>query len=307
MHQPMRPFPLPLITAICVLLLSFGPTALAQASAEMSVDTLNQLDAMGRKQGWWTITAPAPDKPGYTNGQLIEEGRYANSKRVGRWKRYWPNGKVMSEISYQMGRPRGDYRTYYPDGRVEEQGTWDLDRNTGVFKRWHPNGQLAQDFVFDANGTRNGVQKYYHENGQLEVEVNIKEGKEDGTLKRYYANGDLQQVAEFNGGVINASNSKYIKPVHKVETPKPEPSAKPAPERTTEEVTNAVRFRDNGYNTLYDRQLRLSQQGEFMNGKLWNGKYYRYDKATGELIKIEVYTDGRYTGNAVITEEDKAR
>jgi antitoxin component YwqK of YwqJK toxin-antitoxin module len=46
--------------------------------------------------------------------QLIEEGRYANSKRVGLWRRYWPNGNTMSEITYQMGRPRGGYKTYYP-------------------------------------------------------------------------------------------------------------------------------------------------------------------------------------------------
>jgi antitoxin component YwqK of YwqJK toxin-antitoxin module len=208
-------------------------------------------------------------------------------------------------VNYVMGLPRGDYKTFYPDGKTEEQGTWDLDRNTGGFKRWHPNGQLAQDFIFNSYGVRNGAQKYYHENGQLEVEVNIKDGKEEGTLKRYYANGDLQQTAQFNGGVVNEANSKYIKPVHKVEAEKPDPNAKVAPVRTQEEVTNAVVFRENGYNTLYDKQLRISQQGEFHNGKLWDGKYYRYNKA-GELSKIEVYIDGRYAGNAVITDEDKA-
>ncbi len=293
-----------LLPVCFLLLLSLGQAARAQANRGQ-VDTLNVLDEMGRKQGWWRITAPKEDKPGYTDGQLIEEGRYNNSKRTGLWKRYWPSGKLMSEINYRMGRPTGEYTTYYPDGKTEEKGTWDLDRNTGIFKRWHPNGQLAQDFLFNDYGVRNGVQKYYHENGQLEVEVNIKEGKEDGTLKRYYANGDLQQVAEFNGGVINASNSKYIKPVHKVEAPKPDATAKPAPERKAEEVTNAVAFRENGFNTLYDRQLRLSQQGEFKSGKLWNGKYYRYNGA-GELYRIEVYQDGRFAGTAVITEEDKA-
>lgn len=279
-------------------------TAFAQANTGAQVDTLNRMDDAGRKQGWWQINAPKADKPDYNNGQLIEEGRYSNGKRIGLWRRYWPNGKMMSEITYVMGLPRGDYKTFYPDGKVEEQGTWDLDRNTGGFKRWHANGKLAQDFVFNSYGTRNGLQKYYHENGQLEVEVNIKDGKEDGTLKRYYANGDLQQTAQFNGGVINEANSKYIKPAHKVEPEKPDATAKAAPVRTQEEVTNAVLFRDNGYNTLYDKQLRISQQGEFRNGKLWDGKYYRYGK-TGELSKIEVYLDGRYAGNAVITDEDK--
>jgi antitoxin component YwqK of YwqJK toxin-antitoxin module len=39
----------------------------------------------------------------------------------------------------------------------------------------------------------------------------VEQGKEDGTLKRYTADGQLQQVAQFNDGVINAANSKYIK------------------------------------------------------------------------------------------------
>lgn len=288
-----------------VLLLASGPGAFATVQLPgAAADTMNMVDGMGRKQGWWRVNAPVPDKPDYTAGQLVEEGRYVNSKRDGVWKRYWPNGKVMSEITYAGGRPRGAYRTYYPDGRAEEQGTWDLDRNTGAFKRWHPNGQLAQDFTFNPYGVRDGVQRYYHENGQLEVEVTVKEGREEGTLKRYYANGDLQQVAQFNNGVINEANSKYIKAVHKEAAPAPEPATHAAPERQADEMTNAVLFRENGYNTLYDKQLRISQQGEFNTGKLWNGKYYRYNKS-GELYRIEVYIDGRYAGNAPITDEDK--
>ncbi len=285
------------------LVLVLANTLAVQASG-MAQDTLNRVDELGRKQGWWRVTAPAPERPGYQNGQLVEEGRYTNSKRIGMWRRYWPNGQTMSEITYAMGRPQGNYRTFYPSGKVEEQGTWDLDRNTGAFKRWHPNGQLAQDFTFDQFGTRNGVQRYYHENGQLEVEVSIKDGKEDGTLKRYYANGDIQQVAQFNGGVINESNSKWIKPVHKEEEPKPDPAAKPAPARSEEEVTNAVLFRENGYNTLYDKQLRITQQGQFHNGNLFDGKVYKYGK-NGVLSRIDVYVSGRYAGQGVITDEDK--
>ncbi|MBL7981674.1 MAG: toxin-antitoxin system YwqK family antitoxin [Flavobacteriales bacterium] len=279
---------------------AIGPS-FAQASTEM--DTLNRVDEMGRKQGYWKFVAPATEKPGYPDGALVEEGRYANSKRVGVWRRYWPNGKVMSEINYQMGRPKGEYKTFYPNGKVEEQGTWDLDRNTGKFQRWHPNGQLAQDFVFNAYGVRDGEQKYYHENGKLAVQVTVEEGKEDGTLKRYTADGQLQQVAEFNDGVINAANSKYIRSVPKAEEVKVDPKAPAAPEVSATETTNAVAFRENGYNTLYDRQLRISQQGEFVNGRLWDGKRYIYD-ANGILSRIQVYKGGRYAGDAVITPED---
>ena len=299
MSFPKRPLFL-LASALLVISLQ---CSFAQAGT-MVQDTLNRVDEMGRKQGFWKVTAPNMDKPGYSDGQLIEEGRYTNSKRIGLWKRYWPNGKVMSEITYQMGRPRGAYRTYYPSGRTEEQGNWDLDRNTGKFQRYHPNGQLAQDFVFTPDGVRDGEQKYYHENGQLAVQVNVEQGKEDGTLKRYTPDGQLQQVAEFNDGVINAANSKYLKPVPKAEEVKVDPKAAPAPAVTAEETTNAVTFRENGYNTLYDRQLRISQQGEFKQGRLYDGRRYTYDK-DGILQRIQVFKQGRYSGDAVITDEDR--
>lgn len=265
----------------------------------------NQVDANGKKQGYWKITAKAGSHPGYKLGVLVEEGTYSNNRRSGVWKRYWPNGKVKSEINYERGIPKGPYKTYYPSGKVEELGAWDLDRNTGDFKRYHPNGKLAQDFKFNEYGLRDGKQKYYHENGTLAVEVDIKEGKEDGTLKRFYANGDVQEISEFNGGVINAANSKYLKPVKKETAAKPAPSAKPAPAVSSEEKTNdAIRFKPNGYNTLYDRQLRLSQSGEYRNGKLFNGKRYKY-ATNGELDKIEIFVQGRFAGYGVITEGEK--
>jgi antitoxin component YwqK of YwqJK toxin-antitoxin module len=279
------------------------PASFAQANTA-SVDTLNRVDEMGRKQGYWRFVAPATEKPGYPDGALVEEGRYTNSKRIGTWRRYWPNGTVMSEITYQMGRPKGEYKTYYPSGKVEESGSWDLDRNTGKFQRYHPNGKLAQDFVFNENGQRDGEQKYYHENGQLEVSVQIKEGREEGTLKRYTADGQLQQVAQFNGGVINEANSRYIRSVPKAAEVKPEANAPAAPAVTSEEKPNAVAFRENGWNTLYDKQLRLSQQGEFKNGRLWDGKRYTYDK-DGLLTRIQIYKAGKYMGDAVITDEDR--
>ncbi len=289
------------ITVLLCMLAAMGPTW-AQASTDQ--DTLNRVDDMGRKHGYWRFVAPSTEKAGYPDGALVEEGRYNGGKRVGLWRRYWPNGKVMSEITYQMGRPKGAYTTYYPSGQVEEQGTWDLDRNTGKFQRWHPNGQLAQDFVFNAYGVRDGEQKYFHENGNLAVQVRIEEGKEEGTLKRYTADGQLQQVAEFNDGVVNPANSRYIRSVPKTEDVKADPKAAPAPAVTPAETTNAVAFRENGFNTLYDRQLRISQQGEFVNGRLYDGKRYMYD-TNGILTRIQVYKGGRYAGDAVITDEDR--
>ena len=56
----MHPFRRTLLHALGALVL-LVQTAVAQAHAGR--DTLNILDAQGRKQGWWQVTAPKVEKP----------------------------------------------------------------------------------------------------------------------------------------------------------------------------------------------------------------------------------------------------
>ena len=58
----------------------------AEANAN-AADTLHQLDTDGKKQGWWQVEGPLPDRPDYTAGQLFEEGRYTDNRRIGTWRR----------------------------------------------------------------------------------------------------------------------------------------------------------------------------------------------------------------------------
>jgi antitoxin component YwqK of YwqJK toxin-antitoxin module len=284
-----------------LLVLFAGKAATAQAGTASS-DTLNRLDEQGRKQGWWRITAPVDRKPGYDTGAVVEEGCYRNDRRTGTWKGYWPNGRVKSKITYAGGLPQGAYSLYYENGQIEEQGTWDLDRNTGAFKRWHANGKLAQEFLFDQFGTRNGEQKYYHENGQLAVDVTIKDGREEGSLKRYFSNGELQETAQFTAG--DATPGSFRTYQSREPGPNPAPPGEASPGKTSNLNTNSAEFRANGWNTLYDGQHRLAQQGQYRNGQLLHGKVYKYDR-NGILRRIQVYSNGRYIGNAQLTEDDK--
>lgn len=290
------------IPTICLVMGLAAQCTWAQAGT--GVDTLNRTDDLGRRQGWWKVEAPVPEKPQYAAGQLVEEGRYADNRRMGTWVRYWPNGKLLSRISYVSGRPKGEYKTWYEDGTPEEEGSWDLDRNIGHFKRWHPNGQPAQEFTFDTNGLRNGEQKYYRENGNLEAEVSVRQGREEGVLKRYYPNGDLAETTDFDGGVADAGSFKTYAPKHKAATLPAPADAVAAPVRRAEETPNSGAFKIDGWNTLYDMQHRLAQQGQYRNGHLWDGKVYKYNK-DGILTGVEIYANGRYAGKGLLTEDDK--
>ncbi len=268
----------------------------------------NQVNAEGRRDGHWVVKGTDSKKPGYAPTATVEEGDYANGRKVGVWKTFYPGGKLKNEITFVSGRPKGPYTTYYENGQIEEQGSWATTKNTGAFKRFYPNGQVQQDFTFNASGKREGPQKYYYENGQLMIEGNWNGGKETGEVKEYFENGKVKSVKVYNDGKMDASKSTFNEsaPEAKAVAVEPEPVKDENNEvkRTvvvtkTEDKPNIGFFDGNGQHTLYNKNRQISQKGMFKNGRLIDGKIYRYDQ-NGILLKIEVYAGGKYVGDGVI-------
>ncbi len=272
-------------------------------------DTINRVDEEGLKQGYWVIDGSMKNIPGFGPDQVIEEGRYKDSRKTGLWKKYYPNGNLKSKITYKRSRPKGPYTLYYKNGNVEEKGKWEYNKNVGDFKRYHKNGEVAQDFQFNDNGKSEGVQKYYHENGQLEVKVKKKNGKEDGVMKRYYKNGKLKEKKVFNDGKVKPGTvEKYEKKGGSEE----EVDAVDDRQATVDEEKENPRTGDKedderiseGYHTLYNDDNQVTKTGYFKNGRLWKGKWRKYDE-NGVLKKIEIYRKGKYIGDAPLPNEEE--
>lgn len=270
--------------------------------SSFGIDGQNQIDDNGKRQGYWVITGSMTTEKGYSAKAKVEEGEYLDNRKEGVWKKYWPSGTLKTEISYSSGKPKGKYSVYYKNGQLEEVGNWNKNKNTGEFKRFYENGNPQQEFFFSDNGKRNGVQKYFYENGQLEVIVSIINGKEDGVMKRYYENGKLKEEKTMTGGVLSPNGIKSYDKNPKPYVAKSNSKAKESSMVTENERPNIKEFDPNGQNTLYNKRLQKTQVGIFKSGRLWEGRWYRYD-TNGLLIKIEVYKQGRYFGTTV--ESDK--
>jgi len=257
-------------------------------SISCSLFAQNQTNEAGRKVGYWKLTGADKPTPGYDESTVVEEGEFQDGRKVGLWKAYYPSGKLKSEITHENGRPKGPYTTYYENGQIEERGNWVLNKNMGKFTR-------------------------YYENGQLMIEGNWNGGKEDGAVKEYYANGDLMSVRVFNGGKMDAAKSQFK------EASTPAVAVKDDPEpvnddnnkvKTTiavsqqEAAPNIGRFDSNGPHTLYNKNRQIHQKGIFKNGRLMDGKIYKYSK-DGILETIEIYSNGQYVGEGVITVDMK--
>ena len=286
---------------------------LALISISCSLFAQNQTNEAGRKIGYWKLTGADKPMPGYSESAIVEEGEFSEGRKIGMWKAYFPSGKLKSEITHDNGRPKGPYTTYYENGQIEERGNWGLNKNMGKFTRYYENGQVQQDFTFDDTGKRNGAQKYYHDNGQLMIEGDWNGGKEDGAIKEYYSNGDIKSIRVFNGGKMDAAKSEF----KKASTPAVAMNAEPEPVKDAnnnvkktytvskqEAAPNIGVFDGNGPHTLYNKNRQIQQKGIFKNGRLMDGKIYKYSR-DGILEVIEIYSGGQYVGDGVITADMK--
>lgn len=287
---------------ILILVFIVYQVSLAQSYELYNKDTINFVDTEGRKQGFWIIFNRTKKLPNYNDDQKVEEGKFVDSKKGGLWKEFFPNGNVKNKITFKGNRPNGYAIIYHENGKISEEGMWKGNRWVGNYKLYYENGQVAQEFKFNETGKREGPQKYFYENGQLMIEGTWAEGKESGVLKEYYENGDLRAEKNFNGGTLDPATSKTYEPKKPIAPEKTEPVV--APKIVVDVKNEAPNLKNQVFNgegkwTLYNKNKQISKDGIFSKGRLVEGKVYHYSD-DGILMRIAVYKEGKYVGDAVI-------
>lgn len=270
-------------------------------------DTINYVDALGKKQRKWIVFGRTKPNTCYTPDGKVEEGNYSDNKKIGKWTEYFCNGNMKSRIEYQNGRPDGYAIMYHENGKISEEGTWKNNRWVGPYKLYYENGNVQHEFNFNQNGKREGEQTYRYETGEVMIKGNWIGGKENGTVTEYYADGSIKKTVNYNNGETDvASIKEFDPPKDKPVIAQKEKEIKGAPKKEdmvvkkTEEVDPGKKQTGpiilNGYHTTYINKM-ISKQGVFADNTLMDGKAYFYD-SNGLLKRIAVYKEGRYVGDA---------
>ena len=286
--------------------------------AQSGTDSINVTDAEGKRQGKWVVTNKLlkPPLPGYADDQKVEEGRYADGKKIGIWTAYYPNNVMKNRITFEQGRPFGKAIMYHENGKVAEEGLWRNNRWVGDYKLYYENGNVQHEFKFNTNGKREGVQVYRNEEGEKIIEGEMKDSKEVGVWKEWYDNGDLKAEKAFNDGALDAANTKTYAQKGPVEAkvidktleedaPKGpkiiivDANEKPNP-GTTKDPSKP--WNGEGQNKLFRPDKQISKDGEFKKFKLVNGKTFIYN-TNGILERIAVFQNGQYIGDAPLPVE----
>lgn len=267
-----------IILALCIVL-----GLQAQTSKVHNGETINVTDANKKKQGKWVIFDKA--------GKKTDEGNYKDNKKEGIWKGYYTSGKIKHEITYVGNRPNGPAKFYYEDGVISEQGIWKINKWVGDYKYFHENGNLAYDWKYNESGKRTGEQKYYYDDGSLMIKGDWTDGKKQGTLKEFYSDGSVKSEMDFADGKLNVASIKEYeiaeKPATKVVAPKSQTV------QTKSTTTNKLGVFDRtGFYKTYNEHKKVDREGDFVNGKLMEGKRYFYDD-NGNLTRTLVYKGGK--------------
>ena len=249
-------------------------------------DTINVVDENNLKQGFWKIFGKMRKLPDYQPDQVIEQGKYANSRKQGLWTKFFASGKTKSEIEYKNSRPNGAYRTYFQNGQIEEEGNWKNNRNTSDFKRYYENGQVSQQFAFNSTGKRDGRQTYFYENGQVMIEADIEAGKEK-FVKEFYEDGSVKAEKNFVDGKLDVANTKVYESTTPVKEKKPEGVVEVV-KVSKDEYVNSGDFKGDGKYKMFNRNKQISKDGFFSAYRFMEGKQYLYNN-NGILIKVKLF------------------
>lgn len=164
-------------------------------SAALHAQTVNQLDADGKKHGLWKGVHEESKRPRY-------EGTFEHGVETGTF-RYFDDTKAGAVIATRVfsNNGRNAYTTLFTrkGNKVSEGLT--IDRvNEGEWKYYHedlPDLMTVEHYV---KGQLEGIRKVYFRGGAIAEECGYKNGKKHGIYKKYTEKGVLLEESNYNNG-----------------------------------------------------------------------------------------------------------
>lgn len=201
----------------------------------VSSDTLNQVDAQGRKQGRWMKL--------YKNGNLAYNVFFVDNRPVGEYKRFHENGQLQALLMYDSLGQHARAALFDETGRKIAEGNyigklkdsiWDYysyNRNVaemeaeylnysvkkgevvylvakesyrngvkhGIWTKYLPSGAKTEETTYE-NDVENGLHRQFFPDGKVKVLITMKNGLRHGPYSLYYPDGDTDTEGVYVSG-----------------------------------------------------------------------------------------------------------
>lgn len=177
--------------------------------------------------------------------------------------------------------------TCYMSDQLAEEGIYLNNRKTGLWIEYFCNGNKKSVLVFK-DGRPGGSATIYFENGVVSETGTWKNNRWIGNHKMYDTFGFLTQEIEYD--TLGKRSGNFLVPL--------DDAREPMTLKETNKSNNGPVVLQ-GKQTLYNKHKQITKDGVFKDNKFMDGKAYIYDD-NGDLIRIAIYKDGAYVGDAPI-------
>jgi len=172
---------------ICLFLLMTGSV--------MAQNAVNQVDAQGKKQGFWT----KKDR----EGRMVYQGTFKDDNPVGEMKRFHSNGAVMAILNYAEGTDESDAQMFDEKGKLIAKGKYIGQKKTGEWT-YMTNSKIVLTETY-IDGKKEGISRRFYTTGELLEESNWKDDKQHGFNKSYFPNGKIYMECNYLEGRLDGS------------------------------------------------------------------------------------------------------
>lgn len=171
------------------------------SSVNAQIDTINQVDADGLKQGYW--------QKNYPNGNLMYKGHFKNGKPVGEMRRYYETGELKAIMSFRKNSEKVYTQFFYDDGEIAGEGNYVNNKKDSIWTYYsYYSGAITSTETY-VNGVKHGIEKKYYNNGTVSEEIEWSQDMKHGQWNQYFEDGVVKLKTTYYYNKLNGSYSFY--------------------------------------------------------------------------------------------------
>lgn len=163
--------------------------------------TINQLDANRRKQGYWE----AVDR----NGALVYTGYFQDDQPVGEFKRYYPTGEVRVVMNYESNSTKVHARFFWQSGELAATGNYIDAKRDSVWLYYSNHTKTLSHRVAYIEGKQHGKEQSFYSDGNVAEEIDWENGLKNGTWIQHFKNGQLKLTATYINGHLDGAYTAF--------------------------------------------------------------------------------------------------
>ena len=166
-------------------------------------ETVNQLDAQGRRTGVW--------KKYYDNKNIRYEGQFKAGKEIGVFKYYNELNPTQPIIvkTFSESNDSAKVSFFYEDGKLESEGSMIGTNRMGKWIYYNTDGKTIVSEENHEKGLLHGTAITYFAPGKIAETANYKNGKLHGKVLRYSSEGILLDDLQYENGKLHGPAKYY--------------------------------------------------------------------------------------------------